>query len=1192
MPMTPAQQEAIAARGNVIVVAGAGTGKTSTLVERCVALLSEGCSIEGILMVTFTEAAAAEMRHRLHERLAQPAAAADPDEAMWWQEQVALLETAQICTLHSFCLQLIRENFHLLAIDPAVKVLDEQQVRPLIEEALETTLQPHFVGAMGESVAVRDLILRYGGGDSGRIRSLVLQLHRHAQSLESAENWFARQLAALEVAEPVQWREWLLMELHAWARRWLSVVQNAAREAGNLRPCEEALGDLWSAGLAQAGPLLEDILGCDADWPGRQKTRLREPVKEMFEEAAFLASQFASVAGVEGLAADWENVRHPLRALLHLTQEFAVRFAALKREAGGIDFSDLEQFALRLLWDQQGELSSVARTWQARLECVFVDECQDINAAQDAILRALSRRGEPARDSSDGKRPVDDMLANRFLVGDVKQSIYRFRMARPELFMGYESRWVGGTEGRRVLLADNFRSAPEVIGFVNALFGSLMLGEAGGVGYESLVAGRSASEFVSLAQDERRVEFHLITKEAVEQAADGEGDELLAVEREARLVALRLQELHRNGTQIWDREHKCLRRIEWRDMAVLLRSPSGRVEAFAKEFHKCGVPLQAARGGFFESTEILDLLSLVRLLDNPLQDIPLLAVLRSPLVGLTLDEIAELRIRSRQRRLWAALHELGNSSDGAVADLRGRVRRFLDAFVVWREVARQSALSGCVERALKDTQYELLIGAGERGAERAANVRKFVRMVREYDPFQRQGVSRFLRFVDGLLAAEQDVEPAPAPSQNAVRLMSIHRSKGLEFPVVVVACLGTQFNLGDLHRDVLLDEQFGLCAKAVVPQAGERHPTVAHWLASRRQHRLALAEELRLLYVAATRARDHLIMVGTAARRDSVWESQPGHVIGAGEIVAARSPLDWLLRWLPAVTRGEDWREGWGANDLLRWRLVLDPKEWGGAADQEGSGAARAVEPAGISAGSGSEFQQIGTRIRWQYPHSAATQEAAKSNVTALRHRAERWLDEDASDWTAGPRVRRASATVPMGGAAQAGTLHHRFLEVVDVAQADDEAKLRAQLSASVARGVFTPDEAAAIDLGAVARFWRSQIGVQIARHAAGLRREVPFTARFSLREVAEIIGLKAVDAATQEFVVVQGVADLVVLTDQEAWLLDFKTDDVPGGELNARAQRYRPQLRLYASALAGIYRKPVSRCWLHFLRTGETVEV
>jgi ATP-dependent helicase/nuclease subunit A len=1195
MPQTKSQAEAVAARGNIIVVAGAGTGKTTTLVERCVALVAAGCSIENILMVTFTDAAAAEMRHRLRLRLGEAVVASRGEQVEWWQEQLALLDTARICTLHSFCLQLVRENFHLLGIDPAVRILDDQQSRPLIEAALGSSLAPHYAGAGEASERVRELIRRYGQGDVDRIRALMLKLHRHAQSLPDPRRWFEDQLASFSSPDPAAWRGRMATEISDWAKSWFPELEPAAGSAPNLARCAQALADLSER---QPGPVLQDamarILAADDDWPARQKTRLRAPFAKFFEETAFLASQFESVGDADGLAVDWSAVREPMLALVDLAREFGEHYAVAKRELGGVDFQDLEQFALNLLWNDGSRLTAVAEELRSRFAHVFVDECQDINAAQDAVLRAVSREGD---------------ASNRFLVGDVKQSIYQFRLARPELFRKYEKDWADGRAGRRIPLADNFRSDPKIIRFVNRLFETLMRDDVGGVQYEALAPGRT--DAVNTPEGEPSpalpVEFHLIPKGGPQTEESGEnGDEpptagvpedLDAVEREARLVAMRLRELRESGLEIWDKETRQRRRVEWRDMAVLLRAPGARVEAFAKEFHKCGVPLHAERGGFLESSEINDLLSVLRLLDNPLQDIPLLAVLRSPMVALTLDEMAEVRAASGARRFWLAIKEYLQSGagrqtrdPGTMRGARQKLDWLVQRFAVWRELARKTSLSECLEQVLEDTHYVPLVMAGERGPEHVANIRKFVETLRQYDPYQRQGLSRFLNFIRSVEDAGQEIEPAPVQAQDAVRLMSIHKSKGLEFSVVVVACLGARFNVQDLGSAVLLDRDYGLCAKAVQPGNGARHPTMAHWLAARRQRQRLWGEELRLFYVAATRARDRLILTATAARKDGeMWEAVEPRSLSTNEILKARSALDWLMLWLPMATRREDWDGDGGVGDLLSWRICLGQAS---SSNVAGASAQGLVAP-GVLAQQDMDpaVEQVKQRIRWVSPHATAATVAAKTSVSALRRQAADLEDEDAKRWHFGRYSETADAPVPGAfNAAELGSLHHRFLQHISLSGACDAADLQIQSDAMMRRGVFNAAEAVALDLAPLAAFWQADVGAAIRAHAASVRRELPFTARFTPVDLERLTGMKALPGLQDEFVVVQGVADLVVLLPEELWLLDYKTDAVSSQQVDERAGEYRPQLTLYAAALEAIYRRPVTRRWLHFLKSGITV--
>jgi ATP-dependent helicase/nuclease subunit A len=991
-----------------------------------------------------------------------------------------------------------------------------------------------------------------------------------------------------------------------------------------------------------------------------------------------------------------------------------------------------------------------------------VDEYQDINAAQDAILRLVSGEGAEA---------------NRFLVGDLKQSIYRFRLANPRIFAGYAKAWRGPGSSRReeaptnaergmrnaessqslltsaatgsvLALSDNFRSREAVLNFVNPLFRALMRESIGGVDYDAeaelkfgdpegrallrnpVPATSSRRPDAADATERRlqvagtaRVELHILTTDADE--ADDDRDsaasellDLLAIEREARCVALRLRALLAAGHQVLDEEAKTPRPVEWRDMVVLMRSPGSHVEAFAQEFHRAGVPLHAARGGFYEALEVSDLLNLLRLLDNPLQDLPLLAVLRSPLVAMPLEELVAIRTHNDERLFWDALTKfcaagqpaaqtdkaallphpgprpLGEgeatstvcspntsgsesataltrpTSKTAVSALtlptipplpagegRGEGGRglestpgstpaahsafekastFLTCFAIWRDRLRLSSLTDCLERALAETHYEALLLAGPRGAERVANVRRLLDLARQFDPYQRQGLHRFLQFIAAQEEAELDHDPAPTPTDNAVRLMSIHQSKGLEFPVVVVAGLGTRFNERDLRGDILLDEEFGLCPMVSPPGCERRYASLPHWLARRRGRRELLGEELRLLYVALTRARDTLLLVGTDAGKDvaAKWRG-PATELNDLALLKARCPLNWLRAWLPSVTREADWHnDAAGGNELLRWDFYT--------ADDErlaGSGSSRREEaPSQVQGEDGASSRRLlpetlaalREKLEWGYPHADTTHEPAKTSVTVLRRRAAE-ADEEATQWfrPRGGEARRKHGEL---SAAQLGVAHHTFLQGVDFARAATELDLRNEAARLVATGLLTERDAAGLDFAALLRFWESPVGqaVRTEAKAGRVQREVPFTARFT---VAELRGMGLMpgsgrrDAAPRspspitnrqtpsakreapstnrqaqsrqepvpsfqtdgEFILVQGVADLVVFREQELWLLDYKTDHFPEAELPAKLREYGPQLSLYALALERIHRKRVTNTWLHFLALGRT---
>lgn len=1200
--LTDSQQQAIAARGNVIVVAGAGTGKTSTLVRRCITLLEEGCSLENILMVTFTEAAAVEMRGRIREALqtrVDALKAGGGHEALGrFEMQLALLDSAYISTLHSFCMQLVREHFYELGIDPDVSVLDEQQTQPMIQQVLDRIFESHYGGNSDDSRAVQQLVRVQGRGSDEHIRALTLKLHRYSQSLASPSQWLDEQRAMFNSPEPRRWREWLVDGFHEWRELWLPCLnpfRATPAVAIAFRELEAAAGAKDIDRIADAVRAIKAADAERANWPRGSIGKVRDPLEKFFEEVEFLSS-ISPGRGTDPLKEDWELIRQDMLTLLNLSGEFTAEFSRMKRETGGVDFADLEQFALRVLRDDSGAPSPTALRWRGQLAYVFVDEYQDINAAQDAILSAVSREGADA---------------NRFLVGDVKQSIYRFRLANPSIFRSYEKLWSKGNGCQRIPLIENFRSREGIIGFVNAFFGAFMRDTAGGVGYEPLQFGApELREPLSAKADKHpRVELNLILPAASENnssnGSNGENGEaveiadLLATEREARLTGLRLKDLKEAGHEIWDKTLKQLRPVRWSDMAVLLRSPAGRVEAFAKEFANLGIPLEAARAGFFQSPEVSDLVSLLQLLDNPMQDVPLLAVLHSPLVGMSVAELAEVRasepLKTRPKFFYDAawrFHSRNKApqADGSCPPVESawlKLDTFFRQMHRWRELVRQSSVSHCLETALAETHYELMLRAGERGEQQIANVRRLVDLAREYDPYQRQGLFRFLRFIRSQEENEVELEPA-AVDRDAVRLTSIHRSKGLEFPVVALAGIGARFNERDLHDGILLDEYFGICSKVNPPGSDQRYPSLPHWLARRRQFRELLGEELRLLYVAMTRARDTLLLIGTSRRKtDGPSEPETRRAFEDKDVLSAHSYLDWLRMWLPQQMAGVSASNGDGQSTLLRFRTVNENDPIFAL-----TGSNRNVQQAPSADDSPlPNLVPIQERLAWVYPWEAATRQRTKTTVTELR----RSLNEEEAE--SAPFALRNAFAQPKRAtgrlnAAETGVAHHRFLQVFPLNTGASEAALRAEAKRLVQSGWLEAAEAAALDLSAVAAFWNSEFGSEILARGESVHRELPFTFGLSLDDLKRLRLHPLPGLAGDETVVVQGVVDLAVILPDEIWIVDFKTDSVTELEVPSKVALYEPQLRLYAHALSRIYRRPVTRTALYFLSTGSLAPV
>jgi ATP-dependent helicase/nuclease subunit A len=1173
---TPAQRRAVEWDGQLLVAAGAGAGKTLALVERCVARLTDPLnpvSPEQILLVTFTKAAALEMRKRIRYRLEEVRSAATNPSAL--AEPIALLDSARISTLHVFCLELVRENFHQLGLDPRLTAIEDDRRRSMMERLLDGILEAHYA----QPGPVASLVADWAGGDQPLIRRWALKMHDYAQTLRSPERWLREQEASFAEETPLAWEKQFIAGTAEWAAQRLERIAELPSGAARnqIHASLTALRGLADRG--QAAEPLEAIIAAAAD-----KAVKKAGGKELAEEADFLAS-LVPRGGPDPLREDWEWCRRPMLALAGLARQFGAEFDRAKREAGLIDFHDMEQFALRLLWDGETDRpTALAESWRKRLEVVSVDEYQDINEAQNAIIAAVSREGS---------------AANRFLVGDVKQSIYRFRLADPRIFARCQGEWENGRGGRLIWLSDNFRSHETILNFVNALFRRAMRKRLGGIDYTreaELRLGNAENRPFHRATpgEPPRVELLLRLSgkrasagDAEEEGEDNGGPEAPSgIEAEALLIGRRLLELRELPFQVV--RGGGLAPVEWADMAILLRAPGEKRAVFARVFHQLGIPLQTSHSGFLESSEALDLESLIRILDNPCQDLPLLAVLRSPFGGFTAEDLLRIRLVLPNGRFWTALQAARDRADDA--GVRERTAQFLRAHEHWRLQSKQQPLSVCLEGILDETFYREWLASRDRPAERLANVRQFLRLTREFDLFQREGLFRFIQYFERQREIEAQIEPAFSGDLNAVRLMSIHQSKGLEFPVVAAADLGKKFNLRDLAEEIILDEEMGLCPMTHPPARGAApYPSIAHWLARARQRREALGEELRLLYVAATRASDRLILSGAASfsKLDEQW---PARAKSGPDIwvEAADSALDWIGCWLAEQESSRPLSAG-GTNELVTWKVVEETKPLP---------AKSALPPQLESPPSGEldfeKIQDLERRLSWSYPFPQAVEEPAKTSVTAMRRRLAGDEDFEArpAPFLDDPATEATSLEPGTLAPAEIGIAHHLFLQCARIELLSTAEGCAAELARLRGAGVLSEEQAEAVNLDAITRFWQSELGRRLSAEPRKVHRELPFTARFAPQELRALGLMAARPGLEDEFVLVQGVIDLALIRETEIQILDFKTDRVGPEGISEKIAKYGPQLEIYARSISRAFNRPVTLACLHFLALDKTVNV
>jgi ATP-dependent helicase/nuclease subunit A len=1214
MSFTENQQKAIEAEGNVLVLAGAGTGKTSTMVSRCLDRVFHPDSptdLDRILMVTFTEAAAAEMKQRIGSALRERLA--DSEQTNRVNEQIALLDTAKIGTLHSIALDIIREFAHELQLSSGLRVLSSEESYRLSESALSEVFTHHYEQRESESRSLCDQIRQAAQGNDRPIRTLVIRIYQYAQSLPRPDQWIQQQTGRNNEQTPTQWIGWLLKSLPNWIDDWLPLIREGSDECQNLETCYESLRSLQETlslqNMDPKSPLnggkshleglvapLHRALATDSDWLRGQKTRFRKPIETFYSDLQFLTSLLPLDPDSKStpINEDWDRCRTWILCLLQLTKEFESAYSRSKGQLEGLDFQDLEQLSLKVLYDpDREEFSPVSNEIQNRFDYVFVDEYQDINGAQDALVKALCRHGD---------------RSNLFIVGDIKQSIYRFRRANPDILKDYERVWNDlPTPTNKIYLQANFRSRPPLLDFVNDFCGALS-DFVPGFEYgpdARLDPGRGEVQTTSEESPQAKnapTELHLIVQDGIKDT------DLSPLEAEVHIIAQRLRSLLDSGSQTTDSSTGEPRPTQWSDIAILLRSVSDRPQIFARIFASYGIPIQAATGAFFDFPEVADLISLLKVIDNPLQDIPLIALLHSPFFGFTASELAIIRLALPKGHFWNALKcFLANHSNPSpeeepkenplakqlVEQTFEKCERLIANYEQWILSRRTATIAGQIEEILSSGFYVEFISSLNPTRNPKPHIQQLIQIAQEFEKQPDASLTHFLRWIDALTESEHEIEALPEETTNAVQLMSIHKSKGLEFPVVVLPDLAKRFNLTDLSQPLIIDENLGLCPILHLPNTAETYPSLPHWL-SQREHRTQLIdEESRLLYVALTRAQDHLILVGSITNKqlEETWQdltenpsqSSPRH----------RSFLDWLGPWFINRYPGQSASlsdKGFQAEGHATIHYEVQEKPpLTESVDLIPAKEASQFTNENLTS---KEAEELNKRLDWNYRFNGSTVQRAKASISALERLSK--LEAPPLPFeTVHSEPNQTRTTGRNATGKSIGLAYHRILQYLPPALGAQIETTRNELAQMEEDGVITSEELHQIDLEKIVSFWTSKPGSAIRSQADRTHRELPFTARFTINELTEL-GFVVTDdpASVEESVILQGIVDLAVITENEIWLLDFKSEQVHRDNVEESARHHSEQLAVYRLALEKIYRKPVTKSWIHFLQPGVTYDL
>ena len=1182
---TSEQQKVIDLRNrNILVSAAAGSGKTAVLVERIIRRLTEDdtpTDVDRLLIVTFTEAAAAEMKERISAAIEKKLEERPGDIRL--ERQATLIHSAQITTIHSFCLAVIRDHFHVIGIDPGFRIAEEGELKLLKQDVLEDLLEECYAEAKEEFL---DFTERFGSGKRDKkIEEIILKMYEYSRSYPRPDRWLDQCVKAYASED---------LEVRAEERVHMRAADIERVLERGLKICEEPdgpymYGDMLDSDLQEL-ERLQQAENFDAMYSaaaGFKWKRLssrkddtvspdkKEKVKKLREQAKSLLKGMQEdyfYAPREVWQQDMQDALPSVVTLTELVKRFAHMLDEKKRLRNMIDFNDMEQFALAILTEEKdGELvpSAVAGEYQDRFDEVMIDEYQDSNLVQETILTSVSRvsRGE----------------YNIFMVGDVKQSIYSFRLSRPELFMEkYNTYSLKDSVTQRIDLHKNFRSREEVLDSVNDIFRQIMKKELGGIEYDDSAALYPGAEFPPLPSGKKdfcKSELLLLDKEDT-----GGEDERQA---EARMIARRIRELIRDGV-VLDKETREYRRVQYRDIVILTRSIRGWAEVFSSVLGEEGIPAYSvSREGYFETYEVSVLLDYLKILDNARQDLPLAAVLTSVFGGLNTRELAEIRIAYPNVPFYEAAAMCAESDaaeDACMEELRGKLRRFYDQVRYFREKVPYTPIHELLEEIIDKTGYGLYIAAMPGGAQRMANVEMLTERAAAFEGTSYKGLFNFVRYIAQLKKYDVDYGEAGIMDEQAdtVRIMSIHKSKGLEFPIVFVAGMGKKFNTQDTKGSVLLHPDWGAGVDLIDLKRRTKTPTFLKKMIREETALENLAEEMRILYVALTRAKEKLIMTGAAKITEDGAVSDISSVFRAE---GAKCYLDWVLPCILSDETGKVKQESPVEVSVFRAEdLTLQQEET--QAEVVAEDVLRNWDDSQVYEPELRE--RLDAQIDYVYPFEDEGKMKLKFTVSELKKWAS--LAEEA-----GEEMYEEPVVVPLipeflkeeeilTGAPR-GSAYHKLLELLDFTVDYDVENLTAAVQQLRQEGRLTDEMAECIRPKDILRFLGCRSGRRMADAARNgkLYKEQPFVLSVDASEIYP-------EDCSGEKILVQGIIDVYFEEPDGLVVLDYKTDKVRTG--NELKEKYHAQLDYYAQALEQLTEKPVKEKIIYSFTLGEEIEV
>lgn len=1186
---TNEQLSAITQKGNnILVAAAAGSGKTTVLVERIIRkIINDNVDIDKILVVTFTNAAASEMRERILTALYKQIDEDPLNQRL--RKQIVLLNKASICTIDAFCLDIIRNNFFEIGASSNFRIADNTELELLKQEAIEETFEELYLENDNEFSKLIELYAGYK--DDENLKNIILKIHNYIQSAPFPEDWLEEQIEKfnmnnIEDFSQTEWGKIILKNFRDEILNSIQILENSKQQLDMITELSkfslvvaddinqlkflEQNWDNWEKAYEIANNLKFKT------WPTDKKivSNLKEETKKARDNVKKRISKAVSQTFIYNTEEALEDIRemYPiLKKIKDVTLKFIEKFSEKKSNKNIMDFSDIEHYALKILLkkDENGiyQKTEVAKKYEAKFNEIAIDEYQDSNLVQEYILTSISN-GQ-----------------NVFMVGDVKQSIYRFRQAKPELFLDkYQKYGLEPNEyGQKIKLFKNFRSRENILDTTNLIFSDIMSAEFGEIEYdesEYLNLGASYEEPAEGVEFAGKTELDIIDlkKEENEDGEEIEEDnssELLEkTEIEAKFVANRIQELIKSKYQVYDRK-KGYRDITYKDIVILLRATSNTANVFEKELLNLNIPVFSDQAeNYLESIEIRTITALLKIIDNPYRDIPLVTVMRSIIGDFTDNELIEIRLTQNEGYFYDSLKEAKNSPK-IDSKLREKVTDFLSKLNKWREEERYLPLNEFIQKIYEETDYYNYVRLMPNGQVRKANLKMLLDRAKDYEKISFKGLFNFIRYLEKVKSSNSDLSSAKVigENENVVRIMSIHKSKGLEFPVAIISRTDKKFNQKDLNESILLHQDIGFGMQYINYDRKIEYTTATKEAIKIKTKEESIAEEMRILYVALTRAKEKLIITGvendfekSIEKKKELIEIYEKENEKINHLVLKKY-LSYL-EWIELVYLNHKDIDNKITLNKIAKKDVIKAEE-----NQEEQ------EQKDIELPEEIDYEKINEILNWQYKYKEMTNIQSKMSVTKIKElknnetRTQQHIEIK-------PKFMLDKTKV---SSTERGTITHLILQKLDFKKEYTKQDLEKFVNNLCTKNIITQIQKDSVNIDKIYQILNTQF-IKNLKNAKEIKKETPFYTHINTKEIY--------NTQNSENILVQGIIDLYYINEQdEVILVDYKTDYVEGsGE--ELIKKYKVQLEIYKKALEESLKKEVKHTYIYSIYLNKEIEI